>query len=208
LALAAVHDLRERRAPATADELERYEIDVLAGFVLVRAAAGLTDGSVRGDVSALRGHPRGYTTTALRSLFGWAKRHNLVFRNPTARVANPAVPYGLWQPLRPDELGHTVSAAVTPQARLYVAHAAVHAARPGQIRAVQLDDVGLARRRITIAERLRIDRQLDEALATGGDPLHLALVFGISEDTAIRYAADARALLQAPPNPGRKSADS
>jgi hypothetical protein len=43
-------------------------------------------------------------------------------------------------------------------------------------------------------ERLRIDCQLAEALATGFDPLHLAEVFGISEHTAIRYAVNARHL--------------
>src|SRR6185437_3535212 len=36
-------------------------------------------------------------------------------------------------------------------------------------------------------ERLRVDRQLEEALTHGADPLHLALVFGIDEKTAIRY---------------------
>ena len=44
-------------------------------------------------------------------------------------------------------------------------------------------------------ERLRIDCQLAEAMATGFDPLHLAEVFGISEHTAIRYAVNARQLL-------------
>jgi len=44
-------------------------------------------------------------------------------------------------------------------------------------------------------ERLRIDCQLAEAMATGFDPLHLAQVFGISEQTAIRYAVNARELL-------------
>ena len=43
-------------------------------------------------------------------------------------------------------------------------------------------------------ERLRIDCQLAEALATGFDPLHLAEVFGMSEHTAIRYAVNARQL--------------
>jgi hypothetical protein len=37
-------------------------------------------------------------------------------------------------------------------------------------------------------ERLRVDRQLEEALTHGADPLHLALVFGIDVKTAIRYA--------------------
>jgi hypothetical protein len=37
-------------------------------------------------------------------------------------------------------------------------------------------------------ERLRIGCQLTEAMATEFEPLHLAEVFGISADTAIRYA--------------------
>ena len=142
--------------------------------------------------------------------------------------------------------------------RLAVALAAVHAARPGAIRALQLDDADLGNQRITIAggshplddltrqlllawlehrrrrwpnpanphliinmntaletgpvsswwierelrgqtatlDRLRIDRQLEEALVHGPDPLHLAEVFGMDEKTAIRYADSARALLE------------
>ncbi|MFB9307514.1 integrase [Kibdelosporangium philippinense] len=45
-------------------------------------------------------------------------------------------------------------------------------------------------------ERLRVDRQLEEALTHGPDPLHLAVVFGLDERTAIRYAASARQLLE------------
>ncbi|MFF4321199.1 hypothetical protein [Streptomyces sp. NPDC001568] len=44
-------------------------------------------------------------------------------------------------------------------------------------------------------EELRVDRQLEEALAHGPDPLHLAEVFGSDEKTAIRCANSARALL-------------
>jgi hypothetical protein len=44
-------------------------------------------------------------------------------------------------------------------------------------------------------ERLRIDRQLEEALTHGPDPLHLAAVFGLDPKTAIRYAENARVLL-------------
>jgi site-specific recombinase XerD len=53
LTLAVVRDLREGRPPASAEELEQFETDVLAGFVLARASAGLTDGTIRGDVSNL-----------------------------------------------------------------------------------------------------------------------------------------------------------
>jgi len=47
-------------------------------------------------------------------------------------------------------------------------------------------------------EQIRIDRQLEEALAVGFDPLHLAQVFNIDPSTAVRYALNARALLQRP----------
>jgi integrase len=45
-------------------------------------------------------------------------------------------------------------------------------------------------------EALRVDRQLDEAMATGADPLHLAVTFGLDPGTAVRYASSARQLLQ------------
>ena len=44
-------------------------------------------------------------------------------------------------------------------------------------------------------EQLRVDRQLDEALTRGPDPLHLAAVFDIDAKTAVRYANNARQLL-------------
>jgi integrase/recombinase XerD len=53
LALAVVRDIRDRRAPATAEQVEDFEVDVLAGFVLARASAGLTDATIRADVSNL-----------------------------------------------------------------------------------------------------------------------------------------------------------
>src|SRR5262252_8523846 len=53
LALAVVKDLRVTRAPATAEDLEALETDVLAGFVLARAAAGLSDGTISSDVMHL-----------------------------------------------------------------------------------------------------------------------------------------------------------
>ncbi|WP_333774182.1 hypothetical protein [Streptomyces sp. IBSBF 3136] len=44
--------------------------------------------------------------------------------------------------------------------------------------------------------KLRVDHQLEEAMAKGPDPLHLAEVFGLDEKTAMRYADSARALLE------------
>jgi hypothetical protein len=43
-------------------------------------------------------------------------------------------------------------------------------------------------------ERLHADRQLEELLVHGPDPLHLAAVFGLHPNTAIRYANAARQL--------------
>jgi integrase len=53
LILAVVRDLREQRAPAGPEELAEFETDVLAGFVLARASAGLADATIRGDVGHL-----------------------------------------------------------------------------------------------------------------------------------------------------------
>jgi hypothetical protein len=49
LSLAAVRDLRVARAPVTAEDLAALQTDVLAGFVLARAA-GLSDGTIASDV--------------------------------------------------------------------------------------------------------------------------------------------------------------
>ncbi|WP_327116486.1 hypothetical protein [Nocardia sp. NBC_01730] len=49
----AVRDLRSIRPAASAEELERFETDVLAEFVLARSAAGLADATIRGDLSNL-----------------------------------------------------------------------------------------------------------------------------------------------------------
>ena len=50
MSLAAVRDLRVARAPVTAEDLAALETDVLAGFVLARAAAGLSDATIVSDV--------------------------------------------------------------------------------------------------------------------------------------------------------------
>jgi hypothetical protein len=207
----------------------------------------------------LHGHERYSAVSVLRSLFTWAKKTGVIFRNPAARIKLGKREQAIWQPLTAGQLADAVAAATTPQARVCLVLAAVHAARPGAIRALQLDDVDLARRRLRVAdtdrpmgeltgkvlrewleyrqrrwphtanlhlllsqesalrhgpvstayltslrglpatlERLRIDCQLAEAMATGFDPLHLAEVFGISEHTAIRYAVNARQLLGTP----------
>ena len=206
----------------------------------------------------LSGSRRRQTLTALRSLFGHCKKTGRIFRDPTRGVHDGQRPLILIQPLQPAEIDQATAAAVTPAARLAVALAAVHAARPKTIRELHLGDIDLGNRRLVIAgrarplddltrrlllawlqhrgrrwpgtanphliinqqtamttravsenwltedcrgltatlERLRVDRQLEEALTHGADPLHLAAVFGIDDTTAIKYATIARQLLQ------------
>jgi hypothetical protein len=47
VSLAVVRELRERRVPASPEELADFKTDVLAGFVLARASAGLAEGTIR-----------------------------------------------------------------------------------------------------------------------------------------------------------------
>ena len=217
----------------------------------------ISRGEVLAYLDGLRGDARIGALVALRSLFTWARHEGVIFASPASRIKAGARTLPVWQPLTETEVTGAVRAAATPQARLCVALAAVHAARPGQIRALQLDDTDLGNRRITIAgrtrplddltrqlltewldhrralwphtanrhllvskrsalgtgpvsapwirdlrglpatlDRLRVDRQLEEALACGGDPLHVAAVFGMDISTAIRYATNARHLLE------------
>ena len=53
MALVAVRDLREWRSAASEEELADYETDLLAGFVLARASAGLADSTIRNDTNHL-----------------------------------------------------------------------------------------------------------------------------------------------------------
>jgi hypothetical protein len=53
LTLALVRDLREHPALSSADEIADFETDVLAGFVLARASAGLADSTIRKDTGNL-----------------------------------------------------------------------------------------------------------------------------------------------------------
>ncbi|WP_338089299.1 site-specific integrase [Nocardia gipuzkoensis] len=51
MSLAAVRDLRGQRELAGPEELAALETDVLAGFVLARASAGLSDATISSDVN-------------------------------------------------------------------------------------------------------------------------------------------------------------
>jgi integrase len=70
-------------------------------------------------------------------------------------------------------------------------HLLINRSTAGGIKPVGRSYVQSTMRRAGItAAGLRADRLLDEAQATGGDPLRLARLFGISDPTAIRYCAE------------------
>jgi len=220
----------------------------------------VTAADIAAAIEPLTASLRRQTVAALRSLFRHCKKTGRIFADPTRGVRAGQRPLSLIQPLQPAEINAATTAAVTPAARLAIALAAVHAARPKTIRELHLDDVDLGNRRLAMTgrtrplddltralllawlehrrdrwpgtsnphliinqqtamttravsenwltetcrgltatlERLRVDRQLEEALTCGGDPLHLAAVFGLDDTTAIRYAAIARQLLETP----------
>jgi hypothetical protein len=118
---------------------------------------------VLAHAEALHGHQRQTAVVALRSLFAWAKTNGVIFRDPARRVRVGRLQWPVWQPLLPEQIARTVEAATTPQARLLVALAAVHAARTSAVRALRLEDVDLGNRRLTIAGRTR---PLDELTHT------------------------------------------
>jgi integrase len=211
---------------------------------------------IRTVLDPLRGHQLRTTTTAVRSLFRFAKKRGLIFANPATRL-KAADPGGGLLPMTDAEIRAVEQAATSPAQRLIVALAAVHAARWAAIRDLTLDDLDLPNRRITIAghrqrlgelthralrawlghrratwprtpnrhvlisektalgagpvsrsyltcnlerhgvsiERIRRDRVLHEALTARADPLHLALVSGLSHTTASRYTLIACDLL-------------
>jgi hypothetical protein len=53
MGLATVRDLREVRRLETPEEVEAFEQDVLAGFVLARASAGMADTTIKQETGAV-----------------------------------------------------------------------------------------------------------------------------------------------------------
>jgi integrase len=112
----------------------------------------VTEDDVRAALDPLRGHRLAGTFVALQSLFRFAKRHRLIFADPTRRLhIGHVAPTRALLPMTDTQIAAVAHTAVTPAQRLVVALAAVHAARAAAIRELTLDDVDLAGRRITLA---------------------------------------------------------
>ncbi|MFI6725894.1 hypothetical protein NRF20_07550 [Streptomyces sp. R-74717] len=81
----------------------------------------VTRDDVLAHVKTLHGHEQRPTLVALRSLFGWAKKNGIVFRNPTARIKVGTFEYSVLQPLLPQQVTRSVEAVRSPAARLALA---------------------------------------------------------------------------------------
>jgi hypothetical protein len=133
------------RSPHTAQTYLRAARPALlawsAGYDHLRE---VTRDDVLGYIAGLYGHERYSAVSALRSLFTWAKSTGVIFRNPAIRIKPGKRELVLWQPLDAGHLAEAIAAAITPQARVCVVLAAVHAARPGAIRALQAEVFGIS----------------------------------------------------------------
>jgi integrase len=110
----------------------------------------ITTADVRAALEPLRGWPRRTAIAALRSLFRFAKKRRVIFTNPAARLKAEEIDRHL-VPMTEEEIRAVEQIAVHPAQRLIIALLAVHAARPGSIQRLTLDDVDLPNRRITLA---------------------------------------------------------
>jgi len=110
----------------------------------------VTRSDIYAALEPLSGYPRNKAVHALRSLFRFAKRRGLVFTDPTAGVKAPPIDPAM-RPMTDDEIRVIEGLAVRPAERLAIALAAEHAARTNTIRHLELDDVDLPNRRITLA---------------------------------------------------------
>jgi integrase len=101
------------------------------------------------------GSPRVQALIALRSLFRYLRAKRRIFHNPTARLKAGPARLAVLIPLEDADYQRTSGAATTPEHRLALVLAAVLAARPASIAGLQLDDIDLGNRRITISGQHR-----------------------------------------------------
>ena len=142
----------KRTAPRSHPTLYVY-FGTLKPFLAQRAThrshlREITSADVTAALEPVRGWQRNTATAALRSLFGYAKKHGLIFTNPTTRPKAGKIEASLL-PMTDAEIQAVRQIAAHPGQRLVIALAAVQAARPAAIRALLLDDVDLPNRPIT-----------------------------------------------------------
>ncbi|WP_406314959.1 hypothetical protein OHA77_15075 [Streptosporangium sp. NBC_01639] len=112
----------------------------------------VTRSDIHAALGPLSGSRRATTISALRSLFGFAKKRGLIFSNPTIRLKGRPADFALL-PMADEEIRAIEQQAEDLAGRVIIALAAENAARTGAIRHLTLDDLDLANRRIILAGR-------------------------------------------------------
>jgi integrase len=243
---------RARDATTIRGYLRILEVPLTAWAARYDSLRQVTTADLTAQLTPLTGTTRLLTLSAMRSLFTTLKARRVLFTNPAAPLTGHALQPPPAIPLDGAVRARLLGQLDTPDQRLIVLLAGVHAMRPGQISALTLDDVGpatgtlqisgrprpldqltarhlrawlqarrltwpatanphllinrstaggiqpvsrcyiqIAVRRAGVApQQLRADRFLGEAGASGGDPLRLTHLFGISDFTAIRYCTE------------------
>jgi hypothetical protein len=123
--------------------------DWAAGYDHLRE---VTRSDVRAALGPLSGSRRATATSAMRSLFEFAKKRGLIFSNPTTGLKGRPADFALL-PMADEEIQAIEQPADDLAGRVIIALAAENAARTGAIRHLTLDDLDLANRRITLAGR-------------------------------------------------------
>jgi integrase len=112
----------------------------------------VTRADIHAALDPLNGSRRHTATSALRSLFRFAKKRGLIFSNPTTGLKGRPADFVLL-PMTDGEIRAIEQQADDPAGRVIIALAAENAARTAAIRGLTLDDLDLANRRITLAGR-------------------------------------------------------
>ncbi|MGW7244066.1 hypothetical protein [Streptomyces sp. NPDC054804] len=141
---AKVWNYLNRIRPALSDWSSRYD-----------HLREVTRDDVIAHLDTVHGSPRQHTIVALRSLFRWEKKNGTIFKNPTFLIRVGQREEGVIQPLEPEHINGSVAAVAHPADQLILALAVIHAARPGAVRRLQLDDLDIGNHRLTIVGRTR-----------------------------------------------------
>jgi integrase len=122
---------------------------VRAWAMRVSSLREITPDDIRAALRERHGNQARSVHVALRSLFQALKQERLAFRDPTRGIALAAVER-LPTPLPADRLRGLLDQADGAMARLVVALVAIHALRKTELTQLQLDDLDLARGRLTV----------------------------------------------------------
>ncbi|MBF6208734.1 hypothetical protein [Nocardia sputi] len=168
--LLALHDGEPRARPRAEATLHAYFARVHPVLIAWAPARPHLREVTREDVSAvlktLTGHRRNGTFVALRSLFGFAKRHRLIFSDPTRRLHAGRAPHRSILPMTTEQVDTVTATAITPLQRVIVALVAVYAARATALRHLLLDDIDLSARRIRIGATSHLLTEFTYAVVT------------------------------------------